>query len=66
MGDPLPYVTAAPMQQRHGLGSQHHHPVMPVDQLGQEPLFASSEPLAPALVDERVEQDTVFNPVGWL
>src|SRR5437763_2841535 len=34
---------------------------MPVDQLGQQSLFARGEPLAPPLVDERVEQDAVFD-----
>src|SRR5207247_1535025 len=57
----LPHVTPALVLQRHGLGPQHHHPVIPVEHLGQPSLFARIEPLATPLVDERVEQDAVFD-----
>ncbi len=41
------------VQQRHGLGPQHHHPVVPIDQRGQHLLVGRGGSTA-TLVDERV------------
>ncbi len=50
------------MQHGHGLGAQSHRAVMPIDQGDQHPFFTRGKRPTATGIDERIEEDAIFNP----